>query len=134
MENQKNDSDTENIINEQIITSKPKFDPKEYYQKNKENYKKYYETRKSKTVEIKKNKIKCEICDCLYSFNHKSHHIKTNKHLLNEKLKNELEQKKDINTKFEDLLNILKNKFEEIKNDDDEFYFDNIYCKQKKSN
>jgi hypothetical protein len=132
MENQKIDSDTENIINEKVEKLKNKFDPKEYYLKNKENYKKYYETRKAKTFNIKKDKILCEICNCNYSYNHKSHHFKTKKHILN--AQNKLENKDDIIAKVDELLILLKEKYKknELKelniDESNEFYFDTIYC------
>jgi hypothetical protein len=85
----------EDLLNGTLKNKKERFDPKLYYEKNKDKYVKYYATRKNK---ISNQRIHCDLCNCDYYENHESKHIKTQKHIRKEleDLKQTIDQIKTI--------------------------------------
>lgn len=56
---------------------------KQYYQDNKERVKQYYQQNKEKILQQAKQKIKCDVCDCMILKKSFNRHTKTNKHIRN---------------------------------------------------
>jgi hypothetical protein len=100
----------EDLLNGTLKNKKERFDPKLYYEKNKEKYVQYYTTRKNKIENVR---VHCDICNCDYFENHKSKHKRTKKHI-NHELENlqhliqqKIEQEKDINQQDKSIMNKL---------------------------
>jgi len=64
--------------NETIVTYS-----KQYYQNNKERVNQYVRQYRQNNKETIKRRINCDHCNCTFSYNHKSQHIKSKKHIKN---------------------------------------------------
>ena len=65
--------------NKEIINNRAK----EHYQNNKEKIKEYYQKNKEKINEKKREKITCEVCNCVITNGVKARHNKSQRHLNN---------------------------------------------------
>jgi hypothetical protein len=91
----------EDLLNGSLTKKTQRFDPKLYYELNKDKYIKYYTTRKLKIDNVR---VHCDLCNCDYFENHKSKHKKTKKHIKYEleNIKNIIEQNKDTKNQQDD--------------------------------
>jgi hypothetical protein len=113
LENEIKINETIEIEKTQIIKpKKEKFDPKKYYENNKEKFKQYYKNKKDKIIEKSTEKIICDICNCNYTYTHTTQHNSSTKHK-NSVLINLIEEQKKSN---QILINLIKKHTDENEN------------------
>jgi hypothetical protein len=103
-----------------IKPKKEKFDPKKYYQNNKDKFKEYYKIKKEKIKEKSTEKLYCDICNCDYGYTHTTQHNSSTKHK-NSILINLIQKQQESN---QILINLIKKHTDEI--EDNTVEIDNL--------